>query len=91
MRIHPNPMQRLSSAELCARYALAMRYDLLESDGPEWPLGTRPQGLQSLRLMRCGMFLGMSFTAEAGAHSSLQIDLRPAITSFMEAKKRREK
>ena len=30
------------------------------------------------------MFLGMSFTADAGAHASLQIDLRPAITSFME-------
>jgi len=47
-----------------------MQYDLLESDA-EWPFG-------------CGMFLGMQFTPEAGAHSSLQIDLRPAITSFME-------
>ncbi|CAK8994892.1 unnamed protein product [Durusdinium trenchii] len=47
-----------------------LQYDLLESDG-EWPFG-------------CDMFLGLSFTPEAGAHASLQIDLRPALTSFME-------
>ncbi|CAJ1362174.1 unnamed protein product [Effrenium voratum] len=47
-----------------------LQYDLVESDG-EWPFG-------------CGMFLGMQFTPEAGAHPSLQIDLRPAIAAFKE-------
>mmetsp|Transcript_94451 Transcript_94451/g.225037 ORF Transcript_94451/g.225037 Transcript_94451/m.225037 type:complete len:537 (-) Transcript_94451:96-1706(-) len=48
-----------------------LQYTLPKDGDANWPFG-------------CGMFLGLIFTPEAGAQPDLQIDLRPAITAFME-------
>mmetsp|Transcript_34034 Transcript_34034/g.63535 ORF Transcript_34034/g.63535 Transcript_34034/m.63535 type:complete len:535 (+) Transcript_34034:58-1662(+) len=47
-----------------------LQYSLSEGDA-DWPHG-------------CGMFLGLLFAPEGGAYVDMQIDLRPAITAFME-------
>lgn len=46
------------------------QYDLEGSD-PEWPFG-------------CAMFIGMSFTKDSGAFGGMTIDLRPALSQFLD-------
>eukprot|EP00428_Durinskia_dybowskii_P042691 CAMPEP_0170270560 /NCGR_PEP_ID=MMETSP0116_2-20130129/35225_1 /TAXON_ID=400756 /ORGANISM="Durinskia baltica, Strain CSIRO CS-38" /LENGTH=585 /DNA_ID=CAMNT_0010521753 /DNA_START=31 /DNA_END=1788 /DNA_ORIENTATION=- len=47
-----------------------LQYDLCGSD-PDWPLG-------------CGMFIALLFSAEAGAHPGITVDLRGPLQRFME-------
>lgn len=46
------------------------QYDLSGSDS-EWPFG-------------CGMFIAISFSQEAGAHPQMHVDLRPALSQFLD-------
>lgn len=47
-----------------------LQYDICGSD-PDWPLG-------------CGMFIALRFSREDGAYPGLTVDLRDAITQFVE-------
>jgi len=61
---------QLEAVNGCFIHPNPVQYDLYGSD-PEWPYG-------------CGMFTALSFSKEDGATPGLHVDMRPAISQFMD-------